>query len=116
MVMRREKAEPVQGRARGGAAVASLLAGRRPPAMQRCQFPYTTSVARPGSARTPPLRRERALPTRAIRCLEPSPGRRPRRATPEAPAETRPPPLFRAGSPAGQLTGPCLAHLVSASL
>uniref|UniRef100_A0A224YCY1 Uncharacterized protein n=1 Tax=Rhipicephalus zambeziensis TaxID=60191 RepID=A0A224YCY1_9ACAR len=56
--MRREKAEPVQGRARGGAAVASLLAGRRPPAMQRC--PYTTSVARPGSARTPPLRRESA--------------------------------------------------------
>lgn len=58
VVMRREKAEPVQGRARGGAAVASLLAGRRPPAMQRC--PYTTSVARPGSARTPPLRRESA--------------------------------------------------------
>lgn len=47
--------EAVQGRARAGAAVAALLAGRPPATQQRC--PYTTSVARPGSARTLPPRR-----------------------------------------------------------
>lgn len=94
--MRREKAEPVQGRARGGAAVASLLAGRRPPAMQRC--PYTTSVARPGSARTPPLRRESAPTPHARDSLFGAVPGTPTeaRAPPEAPAETRLPPFAQA--------------------